>query len=590
MQKLFFSFVCFLLALIVISCIGKEVSVAAERGVEQADPRTRYQNAKEEYLRLKNAGYDVSSVTELLPSMKEAVEARNFREANRILTEAETKLAEIEKQGSSATGTGIAPSTESVKMAARKFEPVRIAPNFGFGVEYTDEGLARTYREMGANWAKIPLVDWGRVEPEAPRGSVHRYEWKKLDGLVKEYQSQGFKLTVVLKARSKWGSTPVQKEHAATLGYPSTPPKPEYWDAYARFISSIVERYDNDGVDDMPGLKSPISSYEVESEAQHNLYWQGTIEDYVKVLKTTYQAAKKADPNVKIILSGLSFGDLFDDQAPSHLVEQKVESFPAQKQGFLKHSLGFIKETLKAGDYFDEVEFHYLNDYRGAYGEAEFIRSEMRRNGYEKPIWAGDATAAPFLIPTPFSMHPFMSPETGASVYGEIANPRGQKHDETMTWYLGEQAKILVKKFVAGMEVGLHGIMMGNTKDWIGFQDRNFVYQGLIDANKKPRPAYYAYKMLIEKLKDAETLERLQNPPNVYAYRFSRKGKSPVYVAWAEEKDTLVTLPISTKEAAVTRTPTSLAKKGPNIEKMQAKEGALKITIGSAPVFVEEVR
>jgi len=45
--------------------------------------------------------------------------------------------------------------------------------------------------------------------------------------------------------------------------------KPYDMDAYRRFVLALVERYDGDGKDDMPGLKYPIKYWEASNEPSH---------------------------------------------------------------------------------------------------------------------------------------------------------------------------------------------------------------------------------------------------------------------------------------------------------------------------------
>ena len=73
------------------------------------------------------------------------------------------------------------------------------------------------------------------------------------------------------------------------------------------FITALVERYDGDGLDDMPGLLFPMLHYQVCNEAYNELFWAGTVEEYGAHLKRLRQAARRACPQVKIILSGVCF-------------------------------------------------------------------------------------------------------------------------------------------------------------------------------------------------------------------------------------------------------------------------------------------
>ncbi len=94
---------------------------------------------------------------------------------------------------------------------------------------------------------------------------------------------------------------------------------PADWDAYQRWVSALVERYDGDGKDDMPGLKTPVKYWEVMNEpdlqwqSTHpgdnlNFYKQGPTE-YGTLLVNTSKAIKSADSKANVLISGAAGGD-----------------------------------------------------------------------------------------------------------------------------------------------------------------------------------------------------------------------------------------------------------------------------------------
>jgi methylmalonyl-CoA mutase N-terminal domain/subunit len=140
------------------------------------------------------------------------------------------------------------------------------------------------------------------------------------------------------------------------------------------------------------------------------------------------------------------------------------------------------------------------------------------------------------------------------------------------------------------MEVGLDGIMMGNDQDWLKYQIGNFIYQGLIDEDRNPRPAYCAYQLLIRELKGATTIERFASPGNLHAYRFVREGQTPVYVAWAEGTATSIDVHSTASKLQVTRTPVSVADGKGTRQLLDVTDGSVSVPVDSTPVFVEDAR
>ena len=66
-----------------------------------------------------------------------------------------------------------------------------------------------------------------------------------------------------------------------------------------------MERYDGDGVDDMPNLKSPIKYWQVENEPDLS---SKDIDGFVNLQKITYIALKSACPDCKVLMGGMAGG------------------------------------------------------------------------------------------------------------------------------------------------------------------------------------------------------------------------------------------------------------------------------------------
>jgi O-glycosyl hydrolase len=88
-------------------------------------------------------------------------------------------------------------------------------------------------------------------------------------------------------------------------------------DSYRRYVQQLVERYDGDGVEDMPGLRAPVRYWEVDNEPDlknTNLPRDNTRNydpstfctpsEYAKVLIASSQAIKAAYPEAKVLNGG----------------------------------------------------------------------------------------------------------------------------------------------------------------------------------------------------------------------------------------------------------------------------------------------
>ena len=68
---------------------------------------------------------------------------------------------------------------------------------------------------------------------------------------------------------------------------------------YVRFVKATVERYDGDGIDDMPGLINPIKYWQVGNEPLATI-----PSGFAQLQKITYQAIKDACPESKVLIGG----------------------------------------------------------------------------------------------------------------------------------------------------------------------------------------------------------------------------------------------------------------------------------------------
>lgn len=446
---------------------------------------------------------------------------------------------------------------------------------FGFGIEYLMPSphdlpaLMNQYSEIGATWSKFngPGTSWNDLEPSPPVHGRHTYRWDNVDRMVLAAQKAGFKnLLVVLKSNSKWGterrkSRGILETISAIRGMVSTPPaSAKHLQHYQDYVLSFVERYDGDGKDDMPGLLYPILDYEIETEAQHKVYWLGTAEEYVTILKAASNAVKKANPAARVILSGMTFWDIFDggpksDEEIHRLVAELPQKFP---QGDVRHGFGdefrdqmdFNARILQEKNAFDVVEFHLLSYYTSIPGAVKWIRDQMHKNGYEKPVWMGDAGAvfipctnkkgllAPWSTYTLLSEAPYDNGDRLFEVLVSKKNGYGLRYSDVERWFRAEQASLLVKVLVTAMAEGVEGSNWWTWKDEPALLKANgpgksWSLCGLMDDdNKEKRPAFYTYKLLIQKIGRFSSVEKLSVSRDIMTYRFA-VGNRSIYVVWS---------------------------------------------------------
>ncbi len=184
----------------------------------------------------------------------------------------------------------------------------------GYRLEDARFGILQQYRvndprviNLGAVWDRpagpgdTPFR-WGAIERR--KGE---YDWSEPDRYVKWCAENGKLPIAMIFPYAEWDQVEGYGKYCERA--------PHDMEAYKRFVKLMVERYDGDGVDDMPGLKQPVKYWEVMNEVvprpwgEKGEIWgffNGTAEEYFKILKITYEAIKEADPEAKVLVAGIA--------------------------------------------------------------------------------------------------------------------------------------------------------------------------------------------------------------------------------------------------------------------------------------------
>ena len=149
---------------------------------------------------------------------------------------------------------------------------------------------------------------WGLIEPEAGR-----YDWKfTTDKRVERWQDKNLAVLVTIWPFATWDQDSCNHDKPEAVGmFPGMGTRLYYpcnEEAYIDWLTAVVERYDGDGIDDMPGLKYPIRHWEVLNEPEMQgpklTFYQEDSESYLNLLKVSYRAIKSANPDSIVLLGG----------------------------------------------------------------------------------------------------------------------------------------------------------------------------------------------------------------------------------------------------------------------------------------------
>jgi len=477
------------------------------------------------------------------------------------------------------------------------------------GIEYAPAELAEHFRESGATSAKpYPSVgDWQNVQS----GPDAAYDWSGLDRFVRAYQEAGFEhLTLMITARTLWAAIePLRLGDAGDVF-----PRPEYEDDYAAYVQALVERYDLDGSDDMPGLLYPVTLFGFEPE--YSSYWPGEAETYIRLLELARPAVRAANPEAQVMAAGLLMTDVFDGYpTPAEIEARMLDPDPR----IWYKSPEDVALLLDHPELFDVLDVHSLGDYTEVPPTIAWVRAEMAERGYERPIWIGDSfggtglngwgpAACPLRPNSGWLGHPATEADRCrvAEALNALADNSGADHDQAIAWIRGETAAGIVRKVVVAAGEGVAGINIGNVEDWeplmltLGGAGTS-PWQGMVDRNMLTRefygyrPGYYALTQVAEVIHAYDSVERLDlGDDHIYVYRFVLDDGRTVIVAWADTGlylpgEVMATRPIQVPvgtDSPVRLEWTVTSGSEPVVEALTPENGEVTVEVGQVPAFV----
>lgn len=275
---------------------------------------------------------------------------------------------------------------------------------------------------------------------------------------------------------------------------------------YRSFVRAVVERYDGDGVGDMPNLVNPIKVWQVANEPDSRS--RSRFHDLQRI---TYEEVKAADFNSQVVIGGATAeGPIF------------IDGWKATYDARFVPILNALQ-----GRYVDVMDVHWYgaqdSDYRMRDGNSPtssvlaHVRSTLTSAGFSPnlPIWItelGTVSGWPILPSIPRT---------------EI-----------------EMARDLVKKINYLGALGVEKLFANGMMEGFFNRDEYFDHTGyLYDGRGSydlglgvPKLAYYTYKLLSEKLSDADwdslTIVRDgTGGDNLFVLTIDRGG-TPVWIAW----------------------------------------------------------
>jgi len=363
-------------------------------------------------------------------------------------------------------------------------------------------------------------------------------------------------------------------------------PTDEKMQLLINFIKAVAERYDGDGIDDMPGLKYAVRSHELIREWPNP---KTNETEYIAYLKLLSPAIKEANPNAIVIAPGLltSFGriyayaDGFIDDPDAGVIDGKnyTRQQLQNNQVVQKRKQSYESVLIEGYTYYDVIDFHlYPEKETFIEGLIDYLNHYMSQAGTPKPIWSCEGGG-------PFKNAPG-DYEGGDTYFG---------------WFtLKENAEFAVKMHVLPAAKGMERQHWSWGLDYTCSGDEGQGYwQGPWAAMDQvapcdvKKPAYYTFKLVREKLRDFEigNVKDL-SIGSVRIFEF-KTPNGKVYVAWDSDGDdqyasTNLTS-IYNGNVKVTYIVTEIDENNNPIQKDSETRHTSNIPISITPIFIEKV-
>ncbi|MDQ4076682.1 MAG: hypothetical protein M3220_10610, partial [Chloroflexota bacterium] len=331
-------------------------------------------------------------------------------------------------------------------------------------------------------WTRV-LFYWHQVQPKGPD------DWNPFflpDRVVTREVAMGRELVGIIAGTAPWASESGTR-HAVPSGLYLPYDHPD--NLWGQFMYLMAQRYAGQ-IDHWTIWNEP----DVWDEGYEGKSWNGSVEEYVQLLKIAYQAAKAANPAAVIQLAATTYW--WDAQYG--------------REPYFTRLLRTIHSdpNAAANDYFfDVATAHVYFKPEQVYDLTHFFRQQLDVHGFaNKPLWINETNAPPSSDPH----HP--APELRFSVT------------------LEEQSNFLVQAWAAGLAAGAERIAYYKLRDEPWLPEGVEPY-GMQRKDDSLRPVFWTYRALVTYLGGYEGAHLIREG-NIWRVMVPRGSYGTTTVVW----------------------------------------------------------
>ncbi len=198
------------------------------------------------------------------------------------------------------------------------------------------------------------------------------FSWEEADKYVTYAQKHNQKTLATIWPHANWEQKSCKRRKASSpFGRKFTKylSKPCSMDNYKIFLTKLVDRYDGDGKNDMPGLIKPIKHWQIMNEPEFKMFFKGNEDEFVEIFNFSSDLIRSKQQDSVIVMAGAA------------------GMFPENKR-FWKSALPKIK------DHFDIAAIHHITPPDGKCDKELWVdefSNLLRDLNINKPIWVTEA-------------------------------------------------------------------------------------------------------------------------------------------------------------------------------------------------------
>ena len=208
---------------------------------------------------------------------------------------------------------------------------------------------------------------WNHIEKE--KGN---FTWDDVDKYVVYSQEHNQTILATIWPHANWEQKSCKRKKSRSpfgKNFTKYLTKPCSMDDYKTFLLKLVDRYDGDGNNDMPGLTKPIKHWDIMNEPEFKMFFKGSKEDFVEIFNFSSKVIKEKQKDAVIVMAGAA------------------GMFPENKR-YWKSVLPKIKDN------FDIANIHHISTPDGKCDKELWVdefASLLKSLNISKPIWVTEA-------------------------------------------------------------------------------------------------------------------------------------------------------------------------------------------------------